>query len=1089
LASNSKKLISQSLFFSSSKTTFQSALLLFLFFPFTSSLAEGIPFIKNYKWRDYLADHANWCIAQDQTGLIYIGNNNGSILQYDGVGWTSYFNQNYSLVRSMATGSDGKIYVGSQGEIGVLELNESKTVYRSLNKYIPDSAAEFFDVWKTCVLHDSVLFQTNTALYVFRNNQVQVLYPEGENLFHFGFEVNNKYYVLEQGVGLKILRNGKLCTIQGGEFFARDKIYGILSSTENHLLVFTRERGIFEVGQQGQVKPFKTEIDSLLIQSGLYAVIRLSNGNIALGTLNEGLFIIGSKGEYKQHLNRQNGLQGSLVTSLLEDRQKGLWAACSNGISRVEISGALNVTGEDQGLNGQVKQVLQSGKYLYALTDQGAFVAKRSGDRWDRFNQIPNCTKLGFNLTLVNHDKGPRVFACMDDGFYEFVGIESKKILHASMRGFCYDPKNNRIFLGTNVGISEYREQSGEWQRIEAYDEINQDVRNIEIDTKGNIWFSTLLNGVFMIEKGIPSKSSFNTQNHTLQNNQKYFLHHFDLKSGLPSLYAIQVAKVEQQIVFLTSVGILQYMPEKDYFEKATWVHPELFDWNFQVYRIAYKNRNDYWVGLADSINRKIVHISKNKSELLGRIQNFTASDIRHSDYGTVFFATDDGLFEYNAQNRFSGSIKYPCIIRYYKKVRNQETIDIPPGEKVKTITLPYHDNHIQIGFSALFYDAVDETMFSWKMEGEDLSWTPYSDVSFCTYSNLSEGQYTFKARALNIYGDVSSTAEIIIIIKPPWYRTWWAYLLYFFLVLGAFTLAVQVNTKRLTKAKKRLEQIVEQRTKEVVNQKEEVEKQKLLIEIKNKDILDSINYAKKIQEAILPLNKEINDFYADAFIFFKPRDVVSGDFYWFYAIDEHTSIVAVADCTGHGVPGAFMSMIGHTLLNEIVIEKKIHLPSEILSELHARIHQSLKQQSGTESRDGMDIAVCSINRQSRTICYAGANRPLFYVADNELHEIKPDKKPIGGLLLEGERDRRRFIQYTQVLSVGTWIYLFSDGLADQFGGPLEKKYMVKRLKEKLVVNAGKQGSQQLQFWHEEMTHWMDTCEQVDDILLAGFRI
>jgi serine phosphatase RsbU (regulator of sigma subunit) len=299
----------------------------------------------------------------------------------------------------------------------------------------------------------------------------------------------------------------------------------------------------------------------------------------------------------------------------------------------------------------------------------------------------------------------------------------------------------------------------------------------------------------------------------------------------------------------------------------------------------------------------------------------------------------------------------------------------------------------------------------------------------------------------------------------------------------------VQVNTKRLTKAKKRLEQIVEQRTKEVVNQKEEVEKQKLLIEIKNKDILDSINYAKKIQEAILPLNKEINDFYADAFIFFKPRDVVSGDFYWFYAIDEHTSIVAVADCTGHGVPGAFMSMIGHTLLNEIVIEKKIHLPSEILSELHARIHQSLKQQSGTESRDGMDIAVCSINRQSRTICYAGANRPLFYVADNELHEIKPDKKPIGGLLLEGERDRRRFIQYTQVLSVGTWIYLFSDGLADQFGGPLEKKYMVKRLKEKLVVNAGKQGSQQLQFWHEEMTHWMDTCEQVDDILLAGFRI
>ncbi len=1090
MASNSEKIFFQSLFFNPGKTAFQVVFLwvLLLLLPFFSSSA-GIPFIRNYKWKDYLADHANWSIAQDRTGLIYVGNNNGSILQYDGVGWTSYFNQNYSVVRSLATGRDGKIYVGSQGEIGVLELHESKTVYRSLNKLIPDSAAEFFDVWKTCIIGDSVLFQTNTGLYIFHDNRVNVVFPEGEHLFHFGFEVGNKFYVLEQGLGLKVLRNGKLNMIEGGEFFAGDKIYGMLLSAENHLLVFTRERGIFEVRQQGVVKPFKTEIDPLLVQSGLYSVVRLSNGNMALGTLNEGLFIIGSKGEYRQHLNRQNGLQGSLVTALFEDWQKGLWATCINGISRVEISGTISVTGEEQGLNGQVKQVLQAGKYLYALTDQGAFVAKRSGDRWDRFNQIPNCTKLGFNLILVNHVNGPRVFACMDDGFYEFIGTASKKILHHSVRIICYDQQNKRIFLGTNSGIREYREQSGEWQLIEAFDEINQDVRHIEMDGKGNVWFSTFFNGVFMIEKKKTSTSSFNSTNHVVCDNKKYFLHQFDLKSGLPSLNLIRLAKVEQQIILLSGSGILQYSEKKDYFDKSAWVHPDLMAWNYQVYHISYKNKNDYWVGLADSTNRKIVHIRNKQFELMGRIQNLTVSDIRYSDYGSVFFATDDGLFEHNTQNRFSGRIKYPCIIRYYKKVRNQETIDVPPGKKNTTITLPYHDNHIQIGFAALYYDAVEETKFSWKMEGEDPAWTPYSDVSFCTYSNLSEGKYTFKARALNIYGDVSSVAEITIVIMPPWYRTWWAYLLYFFLVIGTFTFALQANTRRLTKAKKRLEEIVRQRTQEVLKQKEEVEKQKLVIEIKNKDILDSINYAKKIQEAILPLNKEIHDFFSDAFIFFKPRDVVSGDFYWFYAVDEHTSIVAVADCTGHGVPGAFMSMIGHTLLNEIVIEKKIHLPSEILSELHARVHQSLKQQSGTESRDGMDIAICRFDRQSRTISFAGANRPLFYVAHDELHEIKPDKKPIGGLFLEGEMNRRLFTQHTHVLSEGSWIYMFSDGLADQFGGPSEKKYMVKRLKEKLLEHAGISGSGQLLFWQEEMTQWMQAHEQVDDILLAGFRI
>jgi hypothetical protein len=163
LASNSKKFICQSLFFSSSKTVFKSLLLLFLFLFFSSisSLAEGIPFIKNYKWRDYLADHANWSIAQDKTGLIYIGNNNGSILQYDGVGWTSYFNQNYSVVRSMATGRDGKIYVGSQGEIGVLEFNESKTVFYRIRycfKRIPHCIFSTTIMSRSYILKERICF-------------------------------------------------------------------------------------------------------------------------------------------------------------------------------------------------------------------------------------------------------------------------------------------------------------------------------------------------------------------------------------------------------------------------------------------------------------------------------------------------------------------------------------------------------------------------------------------------------------------------------------------------------------------------------------------------------------------------------------------------------------------------------------------------------------------------------------------------------------------------------------------------------------------------------------------------------------------
>ena len=242
------------------------------------------------------------------------------------------------------------------------------------------------------------------------------------------------------------------------------------------------------------------------------------------------------------------------------------------------------------------------------------------------------------------------------------------------------------------------------------------------------------------------------------------------------------------------------------------------------------------------------------------------------------------------------------------------------------------------------------------------------------------------------------------------------------------------------------LEATVIERTKEIVLEKENVEIQKKIVEEKNNDITDNINYAQRIQQAILPIDSDIKDLMPESFILFNPCDIVSGDFYWFSKISNFEFLIACVDCTGHGVPGAFMSMIGNTLLNEFVNQNNVTEPSLILNELNLGVRHALKQnQENTQSRDGTDIALVKFNVQSKKLEYSGANRPLFIVDSNlELIEIKAYKYPIGGLQ---DSEKRIYTNHVLTLSEKTCFYITTDGYADQFGGVNGKKFMVKKIK------------------------------------------
>jgi len=261
---------------------------------------------------------------------------------------------------------------------------------------------------------------------------------------------------------------------------------------------------------------------------------------------------------------------------------------------------------------------------------------------------------------------------------------------------------------------------------------------------------------------------------------------------------------------------------------------------------------------------------------------------------------------------------------------------------------------------------------------------------------------------------------------------------------------------------------------------------QEQIILQKNKDITDSISYARKIQYSILPPNEYITQHLKDSFLIYLTKDIVSGDFYWF-AHFNNTSIIAAVDCTGHGVPGAFMSLIGYNLLNKIVNEENIINPGEILLALNRGVIDALYKNE-SESKDGMDIAICKINHQLNTLEYAGAMRPLWIIENNELKEIKADKIPIG----TKQKDRKDPIQYTtQTITLngkGSY-YIFTDGYADQFGGPKEKKYSTGKFKELLLTHHSLSMAEQAELIKNEHLKWKGPNEQVDDILIIGFKI
>jgi serine phosphatase RsbU (regulator of sigma subunit) len=425
-------------------------------------------------------------------------------------------------------------------------------------------------------------------------------------------------------------------------------------------------------------------------------------------------------------------------------------------------------------------------------------------------------------------------------------------------------------------------------------------------------------------------------------------------------------------------------------------------------------------------------------------------------------------------------------LIDIQTKTRGTKPLELGPGIK-----------RVEFYYTCLSFINPRKIKFKIKLEGEDRDWIERGNLRLATYTGLSPGHYTFKLMAANPDGIWNPDFVCFsFYLKPYFTQTAWFYILIVLLVFLTIFLFHRVRINRLKTRQKELSRLVELRTRDLQERNLELEKarkniqtSKQIIEEKNLNIISSIRYARKIQQAMLQIKEKMEKELKDYFLIYKPRDIVSGDFYWFDITKDHY-LVALADCTGHGVPGALLSMIGYMMLNEVVKVRHILDPAQILARLHQGFRYVLQQETeGTDTYDGMDIGLCRVDLHTGKITYAGARRPLFYVKNSELIEIKGDRKSIGGRQTEKKHTfTNHEIDILDKNQNRVMIYLTTDGFADQ-QNPQNQKYGTHRLKKFLQGHAYLNPGQQKQALLEELQKYQANEEQRDDITIIGIRL
>ncbi len=1075
-------------------------LFLFPFFIKSQINKDGLPFVQIYTTDEYEAHGQNWAIVKDNKGVMYFANNFG-LLTYNGVKWSLFENPHSPYIRSLEVDKRGRVYYGASSDFGMLLTDSVGSLkYFSISKASGMDTVSFNNVWNVHVAGDFIYFQAYENIFRYKlpvdteqinlKKNMKVFTPS--NYFHWSFIVNNRFYVREAGRGLFIDEGDSLVFIKGSEIFSEQKIYVMLPYKENSILIITRESGTYIYEPENTETPFvfvDWPVNEGLINSYIYGGMLIENNLFAVYTLANGVIVFDDEGIKKNHYGNQNCLPSSTILSAFYDKQDDLlWFATDNEIGHINLGSPFRLWNQAKGIQGTVSDVVYFDDYFYVADNTGMYFLSENEGGEAYFQKVENFDIPVWDLEVFHDKGGNKLIAATEGGIFT---VNNEQVVLIDNPGVALKLKQSeinseKIYIGFLNGFAYADFSSENWNLHEKNPYFKNSVIDIYEDTAG-IYLGTDVAGIIKLKNPLDS------------------IILIDSARGLPLEGSkFKLFSVKNELVVAAYKGLYKIDKKTDLAEPYKNLGEEFTNGDYGVFNIS-EDDDAFWLGaysndLTKSKWQGIIKLKKTETGTYIKKQDpfnilpYKVPYVMFQDGDYLWIANAKGFFKLNKKKKKNyKSVFYTLITRvstsrgdsllfagnyqsdsaYYIQLENE----IP--------VLNFNHNDVTFEYAAAFYEQEERTEYSYRLLGFNDKWSKWTTEHKFTYTNIHEGDYIFQVKARNIYGTESKPATYKFTVLPPWYRTPWAYISYLIAAFLLIWLIVKYNTRRLKQEKVRLESIVAERTREIKAQHDKIAEL-------HKSIMDSIFYARRIQEALLPPDELLKELLPEYFVLFKPRDIVSGDFYW-ATEHEGKAILVAADCTGHGVPGAFMSMLGISFLNEIVNKIDTVESHLILNELRANVKKSLRQTGKeNEAKDGMDLALCIIDYNNMQMEYSGAFNSLYLIREAELIKYDADRMPIGIYI----REKDTFTKHVVKLQKGDSFYIFSDGFVDQFGGPKGSKLMTKRFKELLLENYTKPMSEQKEILDRYLNDWQsftnekgDTYRQIDDILVIGVRV
>lgn len=1058
-------------------------------------LAAGIFFVslvpgqqlkfKQYTEENGLSSNQVNCLLEDDVGFLWFGTQDG-LNKFDGIQFRIYRNDPSnaasipnSCVRTVIQFSNNLFVIGSTDGISFFNPITERfygTTERQFNLTSPVNAILRYDAKTILVANDLGLFALSLpdgkVIKSFFDDRAHI---KVRTLGHIG----NQIYVGTEGHGL--------WAVAGGMYlrpitFSNEEMSLQLRSVPQPmtirkigfyggLIYLGTEQGIYKVSPRHEVlgilktKEVKFDVvnDFVFWNNRLFAA---TEGGVAVHQLINQQYRLFSKSEKPMSLNN------SACSGIIADSQNNFWIATNGGGINLSLFRSQKFPENISTAETDIKNVtcfLEPESDVFLIGGQDYLVEMKLKTGVKKNYQLPQ----GITPSCLLADSNQNVWLGTEgDGLY-LLNRESglfKNIVPAVMAKTINDLEfsSGQLLVATQEsGLLEIQRPTLQIRQFKASDGLlSLQLNSIYCDSLGRLWLGTADNGIIRYsanrERKLRPEKIFRTNGKPGQ---------------IASNAVMSIAEDERGTIWVaTAAGLSHLLPGdtfRNYYNKDglsnTFLHALLRD-----------SIGDLWA----SSNSGLIRFNPNDAEKEMRFRNYGIKD----GLNTIEFNNGAALSRKNGMLAFGGadgfnvfrpsSIKdnphkpKPIIVSFNRGGKEINTDSLIAYKRF--LKLGAKENFLQFELAALDFTDPTKNKFQFMLEGYDMTWSEPSTLRFVSYTDLPGGSFVFKAKAANNDGIWNEEEwQLNILVVPPFWKT----RVFYFLVIVALITVVYVYTHFRTQVVLRENRILEEKVAERTKELEE----------KNKDITSSIEYAKRIQEAILPSQDYIFNFLNEAFILYQPKDIVSGDFYWF-AEQSGVHIFAVVDCTGHGVPGAFMSMIGHNLLHQIVSEKRIVSPGRILDHLHAGIQQALRQgENDVQTNDGMDVSIIALNKSNKKIEWAGANRPLLIVdPKGEMQRIEGDKFPVGGIQIQ---EKRCFKTHTVQADEGSMAYLFSDGYADQFGGEKGKKFMLRRFHSLLAdIHLMTADEQQAALRHT-FEDWKQNHEQVDDVLIAGIQL